>query len=161
MKNTILAAVLGICSMASAQAAEKIRYEDLPLAPTPRQSVTVITIDGVKHKGTQIRIDADHVAVVDAHGCAENLPRGEITRIEIKRVRHFFDFTIASALAVAFGPELLCFEDTRRKCLAGAALVLAPIEAALAAFAVASAPVTLAGDGITWLFPAKVYEIIH
>jgi hypothetical protein len=169
MRHTILAVILAMGSMGAAQAAEKIRYEDIPNRLAIFGTIVggfrvkVVTRDGSEHTGRALRLGPNGVLVLGiADALKEEISSEDIARIEIRRGRHLFDSSIASATVAVETPELVCGFDEKpsRSCMSIAALVLSPFEAAFAVFAVGSAPVTLAFDGAQFLLPPRVFEIV-
>jgi hypothetical protein len=152
--------LLAIGCVATAQGAERIRYEQIADrigALGGDRGATVFTIDGMKHAGVRFHLSPDQVSLYRKDGSIEGIRFDQIARVEIgHRRRHFFEFTVMSAVGVAALPVLVCDGDF--VCAALAATVISPTAAAVA---VGSAPVTLAMDGVALLIPPKVYEIVH
>ena len=157
--------LLGLTLAAAAHGAEKIRYEDIPAGIAPLGTtvkgfrIKVTTADGVVHKGRSVWFKAAELELDDGD-CSEDslrkcvtetIPGAQVTRIEIRRGRRAFDFTVDALIAGALGAGF-CFSGSLEECPA------APFGAAVAA---ASAPVTLMIDGIELLIPPRVYEIVH
>jgi hypothetical protein len=141
----------------TAQAAEKIRYEEIPRGVSSQGEATVLTIDGAKHEGAKFRLDSDQVVLYRKDGSIENLPVDQIVRLSFKAERkHYFEFTVLSAAAAVVLPYWVCDGDLVCAVLAGT--VISPAAIVVAA---GSAPVTLALDGMRLLIPPKVYEIVH
>jgi hypothetical protein len=169
MKHKIFATLLvSMGCVGTAQAAEKIRYEDLRYRLATFGTVVggfqvkVITRDGSKHTGRALLLSVGSVQILQKNDVAkEDILSEDIARIEIKRGEYLFEYSLGSAEIAVVGPKFICSLDVESpspKCLAPMALLISP---ALMAFAVASAPITLAVDGVHLLMPAKVYEIVH
>jgi hypothetical protein len=148
---------------ATARAAEKIRYEEIPArlvqlgGLTHGRNFKVTTIDGTSHVGASFRLEPDQVVLYQKDGSIENIPVDRVVRVSIRRERApFFEFTKLSAVAVVYLPYWVCDGDL--VCAALAATVISPVVIAVAA---GSAPVTLALDCAAFFIPSKVYEIVH
>jgi hypothetical protein len=142
----------------TAQAAEKIRYEEIPLRVVAHSSgATVFTTDGMSHAGARLVLEPDQAVLYQKDGSVENIPVDRIARVAIKHERtHFFEFTKASASAIVFLPYLVCGGD-----LVCTALATAAFSPATIAVTAGSAPVTLVLDGAAFFISPKVYEIVH
>jgi hypothetical protein len=156
-KLTLVLAAIGCAG--AAQAAEKIRYEEIPEQIVPFGSViayrgiTVTTDDGVKHFGRRLRLEPDHVRVFRIDNSWEDLGAGRVSRIEIRPtwryVHHIGDNAVLGMIPFAI-------------CEYGSACVLALVFAPpFLIYAAVSAPVYLAADAVTLLLPPKIYEIVH
>ena len=86
-------------------------------------------------------LGSDHLTIYqgDSH---EDLPKSEVTRIEIRQAGRFFRHVIESAQLVELATE---------------SILLPPF----LAYTAASTPFVLAADGIAFLIPPKVYDIVH
>lgn len=148
---------MALISAGAAHGAEKIRYEEIPARIAPfgvtiqSFGVKVTTVDGVVHKGRTLVAYATGLELD-----ARQIPGPEVARIEIRRGRRALDFTLDS-LGIAVFVGYACFAPG-----GGDACFLIPfvVPGGLAC-AAASAPVTLAIDGVELLIPPKVYEIVH
>jgi hypothetical protein len=158
MRTKCVLVLAAIGCVGTVQAAQKIRYEEIPGRIAAHSGGAVVfTTDGTKHAAAGFRVEPDRVVLYRKDGTHEDLPSEHISRIEIKHRRgRFFGFTVSRARDVAGGPLFLCGKD--RVCLALAAAIISPIAIALTA---GSAPVTLAMDGVTLFIQPRVYEIVH
>ncbi len=144
MRTKLVVALLAIGCVGRVQAAEKIRYEEIPSRVIAHSGgATVFTTDGMRHAGARFRLEPDQVVLYRKDGSTEDVPVDHIARIAIRHERtDFFEFTKLSAVAVVFLPYRVC--DADLVCAALAATVISPAAIAVAA---GSAPVTLALDG--------------
>jgi hypothetical protein len=159
----LVVALLGMGRVGTAQAAEKIRYEDMSARLAifgyviDDRCIKVKSLDGAKHSGTRLYLLPNGALVLRRDDSLEYVPGEEIARIEVKPCGgSFFGVTLKYAL-IALEPKILC-GDHHSRCVAALYALLSP---ETLAFAAASAPVTLAADGVTFLLPPKVYEIVH
>lgn len=150
---------------AAAQAAEKISYKDLQYRIAPfglafdHRGVKVVTIDGAAHTGRKLRLDPGRVCVFsgDRETC---LSVERVSRIEISQGGRFFHHIANSAQIPTELGELFCEgmdNNGSPGCVATVAAVFSPVWA----YTAASAPFYLVADGIAFLIPPKVYEIIQ
>ncbi len=143
-------AVVAVLTAGLSEAAEKMRFDEIPsrLGYTPEhRRFTVVTLDGKRHGGRKLRIEMDQVWVVGP-GKAERIASDLIARIEIGRGGRFFHLIGESAMIPIWGAT---FTES------WVTLVLSPVWV----YTAASAPVLLIADGIAFLIPPKVYEIVH
>jgi hypothetical protein len=171
-KNKWLARVLLVASVAagSMEAAEKIRYEEIPRHLAPFGSVlryrgfNVVTIDGQEHRGRELRLDSDHVRVYYPKS-NEDIPGHQISRIEISQRGRFFHHIVDSAVLPVLAGVLPCVDlmgnSSSPKCLMIATPLLTALFSPIWAYTAATGPFFLAADGIAFLLPPKVYEIVH
>jgi len=153
MTNTIF--VVALLAASTCTAATKISYDEIPKhlgacgSLLEHRGFTVTTTDGKMHKGRRLEIYSDHLSITRGK-FHEQLPKANVTRIEISQAGRFFHHVVASAQLIAsvadpaydaaitiiFGPPVL-------------------------AYAAATTPLFLAADGIAFFIPPKVYEIVH
>jgi hypothetical protein len=162
-ENQLAMVLAAIGCAVTAQAAEKIRYGEMSSRLAlfgyliKDRCVNVKSLSGAKHPGTRLYLLPIGALVLREDGSSEFIPGEEIARIEIKPCGgSFFGVTLRYAL-IALDPKILC-GDHHGRCVAASYALLSP---ETLAFAVASAPFTLAVDGVTFLIPPKVYEIVH
>jgi hypothetical protein len=151
------------------KAADKIRYEEIPNRLAPFGSVlayrgfSVVTLDGKKHGGRRLRLESDHVRIFHLNNTFEDLPSEQISRIEISQAGRFFHHIVDSAEIPLLGAGLACggfFSEPGNlspACLVPVTALLSPVWA----YTAVTAPFYLASDGVAFLIPRKVYEIIH
>ncbi len=94
MKTKLVAVLLAIGWGGTAQAAEKIRYEEIPDRIVAHSGgATVFTTDGMRHAGAKFRLEPDRVVLYQKDGSIENIPVDQIARVAIKHERpHFSEF---------------------------------------------------------------------
>jgi hypothetical protein len=174
MKTKLVAVLAVIGCAGAAQAAEKIRYEELAakFAPLNRaiehRGITVTTLDGVKHSGRRLYFFADHVRlyrtddswVFRSDDSSEDLPGDEIARIEIRQRGRFFHHIVENGVAALIPIPLALAVCVSCDCGIDV-LINFLAEPPMLAYAVASTPVFLAADAVAFFIPPKVYEIVH
>jgi hypothetical protein len=164
-KHVLRLMMTALAATAAAQAAEKIRFEDLQYRIAPygavleHRGVKVVTIDGAAHTGRRLRLDPGRICVFSGdHETCLSVER--VSRIEVSQGGRFFHHISNSAqIPVALG-ELFCggMDGTGSPgCVATVAAVFSPVWA----YTGATAPFYLVADGIAFLIPPKVYEIIQ
>jgi hypothetical protein len=159
----VVLAAIGCTGMA--QAAEKIRYEEIPRRIAPFGTtveafrVKVIALDGAESAGRGLTFEPNRLRVWSGYS-SWDLPRDMVARIEIKRGGWFYRITFSSIVFAFGGPGWACEDNPGPTplCLAYTSAVISP---AAIAFAAASAPATLTVDGVRLLIPPKVYEIVR
>jgi hypothetical protein len=162
------AALITIACLGTCEAAEKIRYEEIPNRLGPFDSVLayrgfrVVTLDGKTHSGRRLRLEWDHVRIFHRNNTWEDLPGKQIARIEISQGGRFFHKIVDGVEAALLIPALACSEsDSTVGCMVGASALLSPLIAPIWAYSAVTAPFYLAADGVAFLVPPKVYEIVH
>lgn len=154
-------ALLTIGGLYTSQAAEKIRYDEIPIRLAPFGTVlayrgfNVTTLDGKQHRGRRLLLESDHVRVFDRKSKWEDLSSDQIARIEISQRWRFIHHVVENAVLPVL-PLIGCFETNPGYCILGIGLV--PI---FAAEATVMTPFFLAADSIAFFIPPKVYEIVH
>jgi hypothetical protein len=162
-----LAEFITIACLGTCHAAEKFPYEEIPKHLAPFNSVLayrsfrVVTLDGKTHAGRRLRLEWDHLRVFHRNDTWEDLPSRQIARIEIRQRGRFFHKIVDGADAALFIPALVCGESNSARCMAGTSALLSPLIAPIWAYTAATAPFYLAADGVAFLIPPKVYEIVH
>jgi hypothetical protein len=160
------AVIVAIACIASGEAAEKLRYEEIPNRLAPFGTVLayrgfrVTTLDGKPHAGRRLRLESDHVRIFHLNNSYEDLASEQIARIEIRQGGRFFhhlDETAALALLLPFCVAAIRSHDASPLCLIPTIVTFPPV----LAFAAATTPFYLAADGVAFLIPPKVYEITH
>lgn len=165
-KNVLATAIALTVCLGSARAGEKIRYEEIPAHLGPFGSVLayrgfkVVTLDGKAHGGRRLRLEENHLRVFHLDNAYEDLPAGEVSRIEIRQSGRYFHHVIES-FGVPLFPLLLCLMASDDRNVPWCAIPMSIIFSPLWAYPAAVSPFFLAADGIAWLIPAKVYEIVH
>ncbi len=97
------AVIVTIACIASGEAAEKLRYEEIPNRLAPFGTVLdyrgfrVITLDGKAHGGRRLRLESDHVRIFHLNNSYEDLASEQIARIEIRQRGRFFHHIVWSA----------------------------------------------------------------
>jgi hypothetical protein len=157
-----LIAFVSLVSMGAGQAAEKIRYEEIPdhigrfgevLA---YRGFTVVTIDGTKYQGRQLRLEADHVVLFRDAGMGDSVPSEQVERIEIRQTGRYIHHVLYSALVPLLFGAVIC-QDSGSACL----FIVSALFSPTLAYTAVTAPFFLAADAIGFFLPPKVYEIIH
>jgi hypothetical protein len=160
MRTKLVIALVTVGCIGTAQAAEKIRYEEIPARLAPFGSLIesygakVTTLDGATHKGRELRLSPEQVELGEEGVFSQTIPKEQIVRLEIRRGRQALDFTFY-CLWFALSPVAGCVGGDVDACVA------APFFLPVIGFAAATAPFMLAADGIELLIPPKVYEIVH
>jgi hypothetical protein len=152
-----------IGSIGMAQAAERIRYKEIPgkLAPfgtyVEWRRITVTTVDGAKHSGRQLLLQPDHLRVLRNDDDWEDLPSHDVARIEVRQRGRFLPYVEGAFWLPLMFPAAEC-ENTHHPviCWTISSVAFSP-----AWVTVAAIPFFLAADGIAFFIPPKVYEIIH
>jgi len=155
VSRAVTAAVLMATGLGSVQAAEKIRWEDLQKHVGKLgelRSVNVVTRDGHKHHSRGLTMAGDHLSLLN-HQNIEDVARQDVARVEIRQRKRYYRHIRGNVLEALMLP----FESETALGLALCAVVAPPF----LAYAVASAPVFLATDGIAFLLPPKVFDIVQ
>jgi len=146
------------------EAADKIHYDEIPIRLAPFGSVlehrgfTVTTLDGKEHRGRRMALELDRVRIFHDGALTEELPSEQISRIQIRQAGRFFHHVVEGAIVPLAVPALACDESPHvNLCFLGFAALFSP----LWAYPAATSPFFLAADGIAFLIPPKVYEIVH
>ncbi|HEV2687441.1 MAG TPA: hypothetical protein VGV35_02770, partial [Bryobacteraceae bacterium] len=100
----LTAALVAIACAATSQAADKIRYDDLPKHLAPFGTVfafrgfNVTTLDGKQHSGRRLLLERDHLRVFHQGDKSwEDLSGDQISRIEISQGGRFFHHVVGPA----------------------------------------------------------------
>jgi hypothetical protein len=158
MTNTIF--VVALLAASTCTAATKISYDEIPKHLGPFGSVvehrgfTVTTTDGKMHKGRRLEIYSDHLSIYRGKS-HEDLPKADVTRIEISQAGRFFHHVVDNAEMVVDLP--MAIGSDGGDCAIPLILLTPPV----LAYAAATTPFFLAADGIAFFIPPKVYEIVH
>ncbi len=163
MRSKLAVVLAAIGCVGTAQAAEKIRYEGIPnrIAPFDSyiqwRSITVTTVDGVKHPGHELHLQPDHLRVFRKDDEWEDLPSRNVARIEIRQRGRFIPYVEGAFFLPLFFPAIEC-EDSHHPviCWTISSVAFSPVWATVAAI-----PFFLAAEGVTFFIPPKVYEIVH
>jgi len=151
--------LLTLATAGTSMAATKITYDEIPKhlgafgSLLEHRGFTVTTADGKMHKGRGLEIYPDHLSIHRGK-YHEDLPKAEVTRIEISQAGRFFHHVVGPTKAAVLLP-LMVVEDPD-DCVP--LILLTP---PLLAYAAATTPFFLAADGIAFFIPPKVYEIVH
>jgi len=160
------AVIVTIACIASGEAAEKLRYEEIPNRLAPFGTVLayrgfrVITLDGKAHAGRRLRLESDHVRIFHLNNSYEDLASEQVARIEIRQGGRFFHHIVWSAEIPVVFAFWACGEDSDTvspACGIPVAAFFSPVWA----YTAATTPFYLAADGVAFLIPPKVYEITH
>jgi hypothetical protein len=109
---------------------------------------------GKTTKARRLEVHSDHLRI--SHGkINEDLPVSEVTRIEIRQAGRFFHHVAFSASIVALIPLGFAADG------GDYALPVILFGPPVLAYAAATTPFYLAADGVAFLIPPKVYEIVH
>ncbi len=164
MTAKFFALLATLASLGTIQAAEKILYAEIPLRLAPFGSVleyrgfTVTTLDGKEHHGRRMALEIDRVRIFHDGAVTEELPSEQISRITIRQSGRFFHHVVEGVIVPLAVPALACDESPHvNLCFIGFGAIFSP----LWAYPAATAPFFLAADGIAFLIPPKVYEIVH
>ena len=166
LRRIALAGLIAVLYTARGEAAEKVHWIDLQErfqhnnGIVEYRGIDVTTTDGQKHHSRRMVITIEGLKLSDSHGSVESLPRETVARIEIwQRGRFFHHIPDNAALTgiAALGMLGSLDEDGPSPAAVCFGLALTP---PLVAYTLASAPVFLAADGITFLLPPKVFEIL-
>jgi hypothetical protein len=164
-----LVALAAMACTGAAHAAEKLRYDEirLRLGAPPFDPVltyrgfTVVTHDGKKYSGRQLRLDADHVRIYQSKSF-QDVPAAQLAGIEIRQAWRYVHHIVKSA-EIPFMGAALCggLSDASWTAINNVcAVIMLPILSPALAYTAASAPFFLAADAVAFLIPKKVYEII-
>jgi hypothetical protein len=168
-KNILAAATTMAVCLGSAQAADRIRYEEIPVHLAPFGSVLayrgvkVVTFDGKQHPGRRLRLEADHLRVFHLDNSYEDVPGEQVTRIEISPGGRYFHHVVENAEIPILLAELGCgglsWEPVKLSpwCTVPLTTLFSPAWA----YTAVTAPFFLVADGVAWLIPHQVYEIVH
>jgi hypothetical protein len=179
-KNKWLVRVL-IAALATAglsEAAEKIRCEEIParleafgnvIAQPDGASVVIehrgivlTTLDGKEHRGRTAHFEPTRVRVFHGKDSVEDLPIEQVSRIEISQGGRFFHHVVGGAAAPVEMGEFFCevlgdLSQASPTCVVVLTAVLSPWWA----YTAVTTPFFLAADGVAFLIPPTVYEIVH
>jgi hypothetical protein len=159
MKNTIF--VLAFLAASTCMAATKITYDEIPKhlgrfgTVLAYRGFTVTTTDGKTHSGRRLQLESDRLRIFHRDNSFEDLPGIEVTRIEVRQAGRFFHHVVEENAGIALFFPLFAFAappDTIPLVL------LTPVAWGHVA---ATTPFFLAADGIAFLIPPQVYEIVH
>lgn len=156
-----------IACVGAGQAAEKIRYSEIPThlasfgTTLTNRGFTVTTLDGKQHRGRKLELESDHLRIFQGQDSWEDLSSDQVSRIEISQTHRFFHQVAGSAV--------IPVEDAAYFCsgfgLGGFnPLCFLPVTALFSpdwAYTAVTAPAFLAADVVAPFIPPKVYEIVH
>ena len=162
------AALASLATIATAHAADRIRYDEIPQRLAPFGNVlayrafNITTLDGKRHGGRRLRLESDHLRIFHVDDSFEDIPSGEVSQIAISQGGRFFHHVVESAEKPILGAALLCGGITveagsTADCMVPATALFSPWWVPTAV----SAPFLLAADGVAFLIPPKVFEIVH
>jgi hypothetical protein len=164
MTTKLLPLLTFLASIGTIQAADKIRYAEIPTRLAPFGTVleyrgfTVTTLDGKEHSGRRLRLESDHVRIFQSAKSWEDLSSEQISRIEIRQAGRFFHHVPEGVIVPLAIPALACSDGRHQNlCFLAFAALFSP----LWAYPAATTPFFLAADGVAFLIPPKVYEIVH
>ena len=160
--RAVTAAVLIAAGLSCVQGAEKVRWEDLQqrvYSFGECRSVNVITRDGHKHHSRGLSMTDDHLSLLGRQNI-EEIARQDVLRVEIRqRKRHYqrigtnVEMSVFLPLASLMGFVSGCDAGI---CIWG--LLLTP---PVWAYTAASTAVFLAADGVAFLLPSRVFDIVQ
>lgn len=160
-RSTALSLVLSVLSMSTAQAAEGVRWVDLPkkigrskMRSDGREDreYRVVTKDGLVHVGHRLTFSPTGVRPTDP---GPAIPREQVVEIRIRR-----DGRLKDAL-LAPGAVLFSGLDSDHPLLFIGTFLLAPVLLPVAlGVTAAAAPVVLPVEGIRRLLPDKVVRVV-
>jgi hypothetical protein len=159
MKNTIFA--LAFLAASTCMAATKITYDEIPKhlgrfgAVLAYRGFTVTTSDGKPHSGRRLLLESDHLRIFHRDNSYEDLPGVEVTRIEIRQAGRFFHHIAEENAGILLFFPLFAFVDPPDS------IPLILFTPPALAYVAATTPFFLAADGVAFLIPPKVYEIVH
>lgn len=163
MKTKLTVVLVAMSCIGTARAAEKIRYEEIPdrIAPFGSyiawRSVTVTTVDGVKHSGQELILQPDHLRVVRRDQRGEDLPSDAVARIEIRQRGRFLIRAELALLLPLIIPAVGCGDSYHVViCRVISGVIFSPLWVTVSA-----APFFLAAEAAAFFIPPKVYEIVH
>jgi hypothetical protein len=161
-------AVVTVLTAGLSEAAETIRYEEIPQhlgnfgSVLEHRGFKVVTLDGKEHSGRRLRLEPHQVWVFRGKA-SESLSSDQISRIEISQGGRFFHHVVIGAIlppalaAFVCGGGILADGTYPMACIIPLTVLASPVWAYLAV----TAPFYLASDGVAFLIPPKVYEIVH
>ncbi len=161
VSRAVTASVLMMAGLGSVQAAEKVRWEHLQERVRllgESRSVTVITRDGSRHSAQRMEISFSEIALFDDSKMAA-VPRQDVARIEVRQRKRYYRHISENLAASILIPAFSCGGDPFDLNPAICALGIA-ISPPLWAYTAASAPAFIAADGVAFLKPAKIFEIV-
>jgi hypothetical protein len=162
--DLVLVALVSAASVSAGQAADKIRYEDIPQHIANFGTVlfhrgfTVVTVDGKKYESRKLRLEADHVELFLGDRPGEEVPSEQVARIEIRQAGRYFHHIADSAVIPVGLAMFLCGRPADDwPCDVIATAALSPVWA----YTAVTAPFYLVADAIAFFLPPKVFEIVH
>ncbi len=160
----IMAVLMTLACTGAGQAAEKIRYEDLRKRLGPdmlsNRGFTLVTLDGKKYRSRSVVLEHGHVRLYAKNRLFEDLPSAQISRIEISQGGRFVKHVVASAGEPLGLAEWGCGGEDERGS-PGCRTIQTAMWSPLWAYTAVTAPFYLAADGVAFLIPPKVYEIVQ
>src|SRR6266404_981946 len=160
-------ALVTIGCMGAGQAADRIRYEELLYRLSPLGEVlehrgfVVTTLDGKEHGGRRLRLESDHVRIFHRDNSWEDLSIDQISRVKISQAGRFFHHVVASAKIPVEMAEFCSPVDGPGHSPAPCMIVMTTLFSPAWIYTAVTAPFYLASDGVAFLIPPKVYEIVH
>jgi hypothetical protein len=161
--DLVLIALVSVASVGAGQAADKIRYEDIPQhigrfgTVLNHRGFTVVTVDGNEYQSRTMRLEADHVELFHGAGPGQKLPSEHIARIEIRQTGRYFHHVTESAVIPFLLGAFASAGDCGMACFVPVTALFSPVWA----YTAVTAPFFLAADAIGFLLPPKVFEIVH
>jgi hypothetical protein len=164
MTTKLFSVLAMLASIDTIHAADKIRFAEIPIRLAPFGTVleyrgfTVTTLDGKEHSGRRLGLQANNLRIFHSETSWEDLSSEQVSRIAIRQAGRFFHHVIEGAVVPIAIPALVCDERPPASlCFIGLSAVFSP----LWAYPTVTTPFFLAADGIAFLIPPKVYEILH
>lgn len=120
----------------------------------------VTTVDGKEYRGRKLGLEYSHLRVFRSENQWDDVPSEEVARIEVRQGGRFFHHVANSAVfPVAMGMLFWGAESGHAPPVC--ATIFTAFFSPEWAYTAATAPFYLAADGIAFLIPPKVFEIIH
>jgi hypothetical protein len=164
----LVALAASLATIGAARAADHIRYDEIPqhLAPFGNvlayRAFNIMTLDGKRHGGRRLLLESDHLRIFRVDNSFEDIPSEQVSQIAISQAGRFIHHLVESAQRPILGAELLCGSitieaESTAGCMVPATALFTPWWVPTAV----SAPFVLAADGVAFMIPPKVYEIVH
>jgi hypothetical protein len=161
VSRAVTVTVLIAAWMDPVQAAEKIRWEDLQNSLGKLgeyRGVNVVTRDGQKYQAAVLTVAADHLGLYDRQN-VKDVPRQDVARVEIRQRKRYYRH-IGDNVSMSAWLPLVSLVEFAYGCEAGICIWGLLATPPLLAYTIASAPVFLAADGMAFLKPATVFELV-
>lgn len=160
--RAVAVAVLIVAGLETARAAEKIRWEDLQqrvYSFGECRSVNVLTRDGHKHHSRGLTMTSDHLSLLGRQDI-EEIARQDVLRVEIRQRKRYYHYIGGNAWMSLWVPVVSLVEFVSG-CDGGICVWGLLVTPPVWAYTAASAPLFLAADGVAFLLPPKVFDIVQ